>query len=286
MENRSVSHCMRMIAALLIAIIAASLVGCGKDKSNPKLEFTVPLVQETSSIQGGIENKSVTKESNNESPLPSVGESFIQFMEVKANANDKMSQLSNEVGEGEDTTAMLAILPLITSDLAVLPLSMLVALPPAGNNIWEGDIAAMFDGTGRIEQQGDISTFNMEVESKEEPKVKQTITGEYDSKKDSLKATFTTGGRETAIFEYAASGQGYVSQLYLEENSQTSVYKSSFDHQNLYAGLFVDSGKPSSIFQEEIKFGESFVKNDGVMVVIEENQAFVIVDGEKIRANK
>lgn len=278
----------RVVSMLFILLAAASVAGCGGGNSDPKNESAASRSAEANSPVGAkdhVPGAAVVNNAPEKAALPPVGEGFTKYMEVKSKANDSMSRLVNSVQKGNDPTAGLGLLPMIAADLPILPLTALLALPSKGNGVWEGDLVALFKGTGRIEQKGDISTFKLEVVSKNDPKDKQVITGEYDAKNDSLKALFATNGKETAVFEYTASGKGYVSQLYVEENGKGIVHKSAFDEKNLYAGMLAGNGKPSSIYKKDVEAGESFVKSDEAMVAIQNGKGYAVFGGKKLNVN-
>jgi len=272
---------------LVIVVIAVYMTGCGGGNGNAK-----PAEGAVSTPQNGEQpaNGQPVPSNQSKSPdgielLPPVGQSLTKYMESKSAVTEKIGELIDPLTESEDAMAMLAFMPLLTADLSILPLTSLMMLQPKGDNVWEGELIALFDGHGHIEQKGDISTFQLEMTTKDGTNQKQTITGEYDAKKDSLKAIYTTEGKEVAVFEYAASGDGYVSQLLLEENGAKSLNKSAFDNSKAYLGMVSASGGLSSIYQQDIKISEDFVKNDDLKVVIEGDNGYVIAGGKKIGGN-
>ena len=141
--------------------------------------------------------------------------------------------------------------------------------------------SSLWTAIGRVELKGDICTFEMDIESQDGSGDNLVITGEYDIKKDSLQAVYETGGKETVVFEYAATGDGYASQFYFTESDNPFLIKQAFDEKSLYAGMFSTSNKPESVYRQNIKLEEGFGTNDELMVVIESNKGYTIIQGER-----
>lgn len=266
---------------LSILLVSATLVGCGgKSKGNEEVGKTK------------VENDNTTKEdekTNSNSDydelidlgLPPVSVGLTKFLEAKGNSYEMLDGMLESIEADGNFMAGLAILPLYMADLTILPLTMIGTLPSKGKNLWEGNLFMLFEGTGIVEMKGDISTFTMEIEAAENANDKMTINGEYDSNKDSLQAIFTVDGKETVIFEFAASGNGYASQIYSKNEDSFSLIKNAFDENRLYSGLITEGGKPESIYQKKVDNWEQFVKNDTLMIVLDKGKGYSIIDGEK-----
>jgi len=282
LQQRNAWKRIALIMSILIAVL--SLAGCG-GKSSTKGETNSPAVKP------GVNSPEASKESRSSSSAddleqsglyPPAGTGIAKFLELKGKAYELMKPISDKIASGDDAMASLALLPLMSADLSILPLAMIIAFPSKGDNVWEGEFRVMTDGKGRAELKGEICTFDMELAASDGSQEKMIITGEYDTKKDSLKASFTTGGKETALFEYAASGNGYVSQLFFTgDDGKTSLIRNAFDEKNLYAGMIPEDAKPDSIYQMSFEVGESFVKSDKIMVVIENGKGYALIDGKK-----
>jgi len=271
----------KLISLLLSAILVlSSLSGCSSRET----------AQKDSSTQAKEENKTETKKEQTEKHVSStdnlensgispIAIGVTKYMEVKGKAYEMLTPMTDSISQ-KDPLASMSLLSLLVTDITLLPLTFVGTLLPIGQNVWEGPLI-MMDGKGKVEQKGDICIFEMEVESKENPGEILTITGEYDAKKDSLQAIYHTNGKETIIFEFIASGDGYVSQFYSTDNEGNALIKQAFNEKSLYAGMISDSGKPESIYKQAINIGEDFVKNDTLMVVLQDGQGYSIIEGKK-----
>jgi hypothetical protein len=282
-QQRSI--CMRILLILSFMVVVVSLAGCSGNSSTKDVPIK-STVKDDRKTTGSMEpSPSSVSMDPKDSGLPPVGVGFAKFMEVKGKAYELMDLMTDQITGSGDTMASLALLPLLTADLSILPLAMTIAFPSIGDNVWDGEFRVMTDGKGRAELKGEICTFSMELAASDDSQNIMIVTGEYDTKKDSLRATFTTGGKETVSFEYAASGKGYVSQLfYLQDDGiTTSLIKNAFDEKILYAGMTLEKAKPDSIYQKNVEIGEGFVQSEEIMVVLEKGKGHALIDGKKYK---
>jgi len=273
----------RIALIMSISLAVLSLAGCGT-KSSTMDATNNPSMNGLNSPEASKESSpsSINNDLEQTGLYPPAGTGITKFLELKGKAYEQMKPLNDKIANGEDAMASLALLPLMSSDLSILPLAMIITLPSKGDNVWEGEFRVMTDGKGRAELKGEICTFDMELAASDGSQEKMIITGEYDTKKDSLKASFTTGDKETVLFEYAASGDGYVSQLfYTGDDGKPSLIRNAFDEKNLYAGMTSENAKPDNIYQQNIELGESFIQSDKIRVVMNNGKGYALIDGIK-----
>ncbi len=276
---------------ILSLIFVVSITGCGGSKDNASNGV------DRSDLSDGVQpdvidkvNESIDSEESNfsdssvdydelvDAGLSPLSIGLTKFMDVKSKSYEMLTPMMDKIGE-TNPFAGLAFLPLLGSDLTILPLTMLSALPSKGDHLWEGNLLFMFEGTGRVEVKGDIASFRMEINSQNDTG-KMLVSGEYDIKSDSMRAVFTMEDGSETIFEYSASGDGYVSQLYTEDGND-SIIKNAFDERRLLASVSEVNGKPGSIYQKNTSDWESFTVSENLMIYLEENNGYAIIDGEK-----
>lgn len=165
--------------------------------------------------------------------------------------------------------------------MAILPLSMMSLLPKQSETLWEGEVLVLTDMNGKVEVNGNISTFELQVKSEDDPSQNMVITGEYDLKADSLTALFSVNDGSKMLFEYAAVGDGYISQWYSDTDGEHTIVRSAFDLERMYGGMITTNGIPESIYQQQITGWEEFVESDTLMVVIDHGEGYIILDGNK-----
>ncbi len=280
-----------MILAVAILMVFA-LTGCGGNESSSD--------NSSSTSSNNNESKSNVEDTNGSSDSIGVSSDFeatdydemldsgvspvsvgiTKYLEVKGVAYEMLTPVMDQISE-TNPFAALAFLPLFTVDLTIMPLTMLAAIPEKGNGVWEGNLMLLYNGTGRVEAKGDINTFSMNITNDDSEMGSMTIEGEYDAKTDSMQAVFKMGDGTQMVFEYVASDDGYVSQLYTEGEEENTLIKNAVNNTKLYAGLIDESSKPDSIYKKKVTDWESFVANDTLMIVIDNGKGYSILDGEK-----
>jgi hypothetical protein len=279
---------------ILIVLLSLTLTGCGDSNAaqeagsttSPNTSATEQPVEANNSEQ---DHSTTTNEISisdeikqlEDSGIAPVGVGILKFLESKTKSNDILEPFTEQITISDPMAAM-ALMPISFADMTVLPLTILSTIPSAGNNVWEGELLSLFKGTGRVELKGSINTFTIEGTEESGTNGKMTITGEYDMATDSLRAEFVTDGNENHVFEFVASGDGYVSQLYSSIAGEVHIIKNAFNSSSLYSSVIPANAKPESIYQKNIKVGEDFVKNETLMVSNTEGKGYGIFDGQKI----
>lgn len=272
-----------MLTLIMIFVIS----GCGNKATSNNSEGLGGI---NSAYAGGSNNSSNTNSepTNNKSDydamlddgVPPLTVGLTKFMEVKGESYEMLEPVIDNISQ-TNPFASFAFFPLITTDLTILPLTMLGALPKKSATLWEGNLMFLMDGTGRVEVSGNVSSFSMEVIATDNPDNSMTIVGEYDYKKDTLKAVFEVADGSQMIFEYTAVGDGYVSQLYTESTDGNTLIRSAFNSQKLYAGILEVRGLPESIYGKNITDWEAYVQSDDLMVILDNGKGYTILEGEK-----
>lgn len=281
---------------LLTVVLIFTLSACGGGKgessssgdnaSSSTSQNSDTAAKETNSNAAGtsgIDSSTSDYKEMLDSGVPPMSVSITKYLETKGKAFEKLDFVMENVSES-DPFAAFAFMPLLAVDLAILPVTMIGALPQAGNNVWEGNLMFLYNGTGRVETKGDISTFKMDIHSEDDASDNMKIEGEYDIKTDSFKTVFYPQDGGTLIFEYTASGDGYVSQMYSQEaDGSSTLIRNAFDESKLYSGLIEGNAAPGSIYQKPVKDNDwvDFVKSDSMMVVIENGKGYTIIEGTK-----
>lgn len=290
----------KMLILTLVALMVFALTGCGGKESSSDNGSTSASKSEGVSSSTVGSGSNATDDSDDDyddedfdsmdfggtdydemldSGAPPVAVGITRYLDVKGTAYEMLTPAMDTVSQ-TNPMAALAYLPLVTVDLTILPLTMLAGIPPKGDNLWEGTIMFMYNGTGRVEVKGDISTFSMEINNDDTGEI-MNIEGKYDIATDSFQANFTMEDGEEMFFEFTASDDGYVSQIYSEGVDGSTVIKNAVNNTKLYAGLIESGSRPASIYQKKVTDWEGFVKNDTLMVVLDNGKGYTILDGEK-----
>lgn len=81
--------------------------------------------------------------------------------------------------------------------------------------------------------------------------------------------------------EYAAVGDGYISQWYTDQDGEHTIVRSAFDSERIYGGIITTNRMPESIYKQQIADWEGFVENDDLMIVLDQDESYLILDGHK-----
>src|SRR6185437_8324449 len=79
--------------------------------------------------------------------MPPVSVSLTKFMDLKGVAYEMLDPMTDSIEESGNFMASMAILPLFMADLSILPLTMIGTLPSKSDNLWEGELFFLFNGT-------------------------------------------------------------------------------------------------------------------------------------------
>ena len=208
---------------------------------------------------------------NQTEPAGSPSEAYSKYIDVKSAAYER---LSTKIGEHDELalTAGLALLPVVVVDMSLLPLTIIGV---------EGGEAAleMFGMQGvSVDKDGDVYTVTYEDE--EGNKITQTC--EFDAKTDSMRSVVSDGSKDSIVFEYVNTGDGYASQytLYNEEDGQYTLITSFFNETDFVGfGMQTVKGEPDSIFGDT-GLGPDFIKNDEAYYMLEGDEMTIFMDGE------
>ncbi|WHY86926.1 hypothetical protein QNH39_03365 [Neobacillus novalis] len=271
----------KMFLMLTTLLMFFSISGCGKSDVKEETEGTAPLSKEEGKAPQKKDNETPAspKDELAESAIPPIATRMTHYMEVKQKAYEMLDPMLETVSK-ENPMASISLMGLFSTDIPLMPLAMLSGVPKTGQNVWEGPVMNQ-DSKGHVELKGDICMFDLEMKSEDETIQSMNISGEYDTKTESLKASFSVNGKETKVFEFVPSGDGYVSQLFTMENGETTLIKQVFNENTLYMGVFKDSSKQESIYKQNVEFSENFVKNNFMMIVIENGKGYTIIENKK-----
>ncbi|MBS4201219.1 hypothetical protein KHA93_16395 [Bacillus sp. FJAT-49732] len=263
---------------LAILLMFFSISGCGKSEEKGG---TPPVSNQEGKSPEKVDDETPPSPKDDLVDLdtPPVATGMTQYIEVKGKAYEMLEPMMESISQ-KNPMASITLMGLFSTDITLAPLAVLSEVPKTGKNVWEGPIMNQVS-TGHVEMKGDICTFNMEMNVPDESIQNMTISGEYDTKTESLQASFSVDGKEIKVFEYVPSGSGYVSQIITKENEETYLIKQVFNENTLYIGMVTGSGKEESIYKQNIEFNKNFVKNDSMMVVIENGKGYTIIDNEK-----
>ena len=204
-------------------------------------------------------------------PAGSPSDAYSKYIEAKGAAYDRLTAKIEQHDELA-LTAGMAMLPIVMVDLALLPLTILGV---------EGGEAAleMFGMQGiNIDKDGDIYTITYQDEEGNTT----TQTCEFDAKTDSMRSVASDGSKDTLVFEYVNTGDGYASQytVYSEENGEYSLITSYFNDTDFVGfGIQTVKGEPDSIFKNT-GLGADFIKNDESYFMLEGDEMTIFMDGE------
>ncbi|MBS4196396.1 hypothetical protein [Lederbergia citri] len=268
-----------MFATFLMFV---SISGCSKSEGNGGTEETDPVSKEEEKETPPKKDDETTPPKKDEPAdlaIPPVADGMTKYLEVKRKAYEMLDTMMDTISV-QNPMVSITLMGLFSTDIPLAPLASLSNVPKSGQNVWEGPLMNQ-DSKGHVELKGDICTFNLEMKSEEEEIQNMIISGEYDTKTESLQASFSVDGKETMVFEYVPSGSGYASQVFNKENEETTLIKQVFNENALYIGVFKDSSKQDSIYKQNVEFSEDFVKNDFLMIAIENGKGYTIIENEK-----
>ncbi len=275
----------RLALFLSIVLLVAITIGCGnaapgQERSNGN------SMQNEREVERAAADRSKNALSEELAELADSGVApaalgVVAYFEAKGATSEALNAATEKLAASGDPMAMMAFLPISFADLTILPLTMLSMLPETGKNIWEGELMMLVTGSGRIEQKGDISEFTLKLQDSGEGADYTEITGKYDRSKDSMRAEFWQNNQLSHVFEYSTSGNGYVSQLYSNTEDETTWLKHAFTGTSLYSGIVPANGEPESIYQKSPAINEEFVKNESLMLVLNDGVGYAILDGKR-----
>jgi len=198
-------------------------------------------------------------------------EAYEKYIDAKSKAFER---LTSKIEEHEDLafTAGLAILPITLVDLSLLPLTIV------GMEGGEAALEMMGMGDINVDRSGDVYTIT--YTDPEGNTITQTC--EYDAKADSMRSVISDGGKDSLIFEYVYTGDGYASQytVYSEDSGEYSHMKSYFNDTDFIGfGTQTVSGAPDSIFKKS-GLTSDFVKSDESYFILEGDVMTIFMDGE------
>ena len=207
---------------------------------------------------------------NSSSSAPSAA--YEKYTEMKSIA---YSNLSKKISEHNELalSAGMAILPVAMIDLTLIPITLI------GTNGGEAALGFLGMGNVNIEQRGDLYTITYTTSNSN-----VTQTCEYNAATNSLQSVLSETGKslDSLVFEYAGSGNGYVSQyvMYEEESKDYTLYKMYFNQDgDMTIGIETVSAKPASIFKKS-GLAADFAQNDSACFKLEGGKLTVFDDGK------
>ncbi len=278
----------KYIAILLVfMLLTMSFTGCSaigkkiansiKDSQGAKADDTQAAQQDEPTQDEPAQQPGADKPVLGGVGFDTPSESYAKYTELKSAAYDRINNKLSASEDPEVAMASMSLLPVVMSDLALLPLTVLTADQQAAG------VALSMLGMKdvKIAQNGKEYTITYANEDGET----LTQTCVYDKATDSMQSTLSTssGSDETMYFEYTRAGKGYASQMFSKnDDGGYTLVLSFFDDSSVAAfGVKSVDAKPASIIGSGASLNKDFVKNDEMYAIFEGNALTIMQDGKE-----
>ena len=255
----------KILCAVMILVLMFSFSACG----SLIRRGIADALDDASNSQSSSSEKS-SSSSNGKASSPS--DSYGKYTEMKGIAYEKLNGKIYDNSEVLMTVGM-TLMPIAFIDLTLIPLTMI------GSEGGAAALAMLGMQNVDIKQNGNTYTVTYNTD---ESTITQTC--EYDASSDSIRSVMSEDGNslESLVFEYARSGDGYVSQYatYEEEKGGYSLIKMYFNADgDMTLGVDSQSGLPDSIYKKS-GLGSDFAKNDSFYLMLDGDSLTVLSNGE------
>ena len=278
----------KYIAILLVfMLLTISFTGCSA--IGKKIANSIKDSQSGNSDNGGEQEEAQpeaaqdkpAQESGADKPvLGGVGfdnpsDSYAKYTELKSAAYDRINDKLSASEDPEIAMASMSLLPVIMSDLTLLPLTVLTADQQAAG------IALSMLGMKDVKIAQNSKEYTITYANEDGDTFTQTCV--YDKATDSMQSTLSgsKSDGETMYFEYTRAGKGYASQMFSKnDDGGYTLVLCFFDDSNIAAfGVKSVDSKPASIIGSGASLNKDFVKNDEMYAIFEVDALTIMQDG-------
>ena len=250
--------------------IASSIKGAQSDSAGGEQAEAQPEAAQDESASAGA-NKPVLGGVGFDSP----SDSYAKYTELKSAAYDRINNKLSASEDPEIAMASMSLLPVVMSDLALLPLTVLTADQQAAG------VALSMLGMKDVKISQNGKEYTITYANQDGDTLTQTCV--YDKATDSMQSTLTGSASdgETMYFEYTRAGNGYASQMFSKnDDGGYTLVLSFFDDSNIAAfGVKSVDTKPASIIGSGAGLNKDFVKNDEMYAIFEGDALTIMQDG-------